>query len=301
MERKRSVRAALAAAALLAAGLMLSGCAGQPLPVDPGEYVDVETGNYYAGVVEPQQTWEIRRDTGREVAEVYVKVGQAVTKGEKLFSYDTADSDMQLQQLRLEIDGAQGELDGYAAQIKELTALRDSAEDELVKLGYTEQINDLQSAQRQAQLSLQQKQTELENLRKSAVAADVVSTMDGVIKSINDSPYSDAPYMTVLAAGAYQVKATVDEMNVGLLSAGTAVTVRSRVDAEQTWQGVIRTIDTENTVPQQNDGYYFEGGSGDRATRYYFYVTLDSADGLLLGQHVFVEPQWDDAALFSQP
>ena len=40
-----------------------------------------------------------------------------------------------------------------------------------------------------------------------------------------------------------------------------------------------------------NDGYYM-GSSGTTATKYPFYISLDSTDGLMLGQHVYVEADY---------
>ena len=291
---------AVAVLALAAIGAKLAGLFDRsgPAPVDP-VYVDVETFNYYSGVVGPQKTWDIQRDMSRQVAEVYVSVGDMVTTGQKLFAYDTSDTEMSLRQAQLELDGIYNEIDGYASQIRELTALRSETSDEATKLGYTEQINEMEIARRQAQLDLQTKQLEIENTRKGLDNAVVVSTMDGVVKQIStESGYDQTPFMTILATGAYQIKATVDEMNVFSLYEGMEVRVHSRADSAKVWDGVITRIDTENTASSnKGDDYYYYGVDGDsKATKYYFYVSLTTADDLLLGQHVYVEPLVEYAA-----
>lgn len=291
---------AVAVLALAAVGAKLAGLFDRnaPGPADPGEYVDVETFNYYSGVIEPQKTWEIQKDASREIAEVYVAVGDAVTTGQKLFAYDTSDTEMSLKQAQLELDGINNEIDGYAGQIRELTNLRAETTDEATKLGYTEQINEMEISRRQAQLNLQTKQLEIENLRKGLDNAVVTSTMDGVVKQINSSTgYDQTAYMTILATGAYQVKATVDELNVSSLYEGMAVKVHSRVDASRIWDGTITKIDAENTAGNNQGDYYFYGGGNpeNQATKYYFYVSLTTSDDLLLGQHVYVEPVMDYA------
>ena len=302
--RKLLVPLAIAAAvlAMAAVALKLAGVFDRdtPGPAETGQYIDVATYNYYGGIIEPQTTWEIQRDADREIAEVYVEVGDAVTTGQKLFAYDTTDTQMQLQQAQLELDGIGNEIDGYAGQIAELTDLRAGTADEATKLGYSEQINELESARRQAQLDRQSKQLQMENLRKSLDNAVVTSTMDGTVKQISSRvSYEQTAYMTVLAAGAYQVKATVDELNVSSLQEGMAVKVHSRVDAERIWDGTITKIDTENAADSGQGASFYgydEGGSSEnRATRYYFYVSLTASDGLMLGQHVYVEPLMDDA------
>ncbi|MBP5266807.1 MAG: hypothetical protein J6Z06_08325, partial [Lachnospiraceae bacterium] len=84
-------------------------------------------------------------------------------------------------------------------------------------------------------------------------------------------------------------------MNVGMLSEGMSVTVHSRVDQSKTWEGTISKIDTEsvNKDTNNNDMYYGGGSGGESSTKYTFYVNLGSVDGLLLGQHVYIEPIFD--------
>ena len=39
---------------------------------------------------------------------------------------------------------------------------------------------------------------------------------------------------------------------------------------------------------------YTDNSSMDGSTKYYFYVTPENVEGLLLGQHVFLEPEMPD-------
>lgn len=292
----------LAAVAVLAVAVILivKFAGGQTGPAVPEqEWVDVEATNYYNGVIEPQQTWEIQKDADRTIGEVYVSVGDTVTAGQELFTYDTSEAAMRLQQAQLELNGIQNEIDAYASQIKELTEQRANADADQ-QLEYTMQIQEQQSSQKQAQLNLQMKQVEVENLKKGMDNAVVTSTMDGVVKQINHNSSSDgSAFMTILATGAYQVKGTVDEINIWQFSEGMAVKVHSRVDESKVWDGTITKIDTENpAAASQNGGmmYGFEGDASEtQATKYYFYVSLTTSDELLLGQHVYVEPLLDEA------
>ena len=69
---------------------------------------------------------------------------------------------------------------------------------------------------------------------------------------------------------------------------GQAVIVHSRVD-DSTWAGTLTSVDLEN--PEQNNSmmYYSSDGSTDSSSNYPFYVELESAEGLMLGQHVYIE------------
>ena len=99
--------------------------------------------------------------------------------------------------------------------------------------------------------------------------------------------------MTIVATGDYRVKGTIDEqsfLNSGLAE-GQAVIVRSRVDESKTWQGTISKVDTENPqTDNSNSGMYDDGNSEQKASKYNFYVQLTGTGDMLLGQHVYVEP-----------
>ncbi len=261
--------------------------------IDDGTYIDVGANSYFNGIIEPQQTWDIQKDDSRTVSEIFVAEGDLVTTGQQLFTYDTSETSLQIQQAQIELEGIQNEISGYDSQIKELQNLKKQASADQ-QLEYTTQIQQAENSQKQSQLSLRQKQAEIDNLNKTLNNSIVTSTMDGVVKQINTtSTDSSTPFMRILATGAYQVKGTVDEQNVGMLSEGMDVIIHSRVNEDQTWEGTISKIDTENTVSENSNSYYSDSSSGEQATKYYFYVTLTTGDDLLLGQHVYVEPQFD--------
>ena len=300
--KKKRIAVIVAAVAVLAlaAALLIHFLSGGPGPggadMDEAEYVDVASVNYFNGVIEPQRTWDIQKDAGREIDQIYVTVGQRVSPGQNLFSYKTDELAMELKQAQLELNGIKNEIDGYGAQISELTGQRAAAPAEQ-QLEYTIQIQDMQNARGQAELNLQMKQMEIENLQKSMDNAVVTSTMEGVVKQINSNPADPGqPFMTILASGAYQVKGTVDEMNVWTLYEGMAVNIRSRVDEDQIWPGTIAKIDTENSVSTSQYAYYgdYGGTSENQATKYNFYVSLNTDEQLLLGQHVYIEPIYDE-------
>ena len=128
--------------------------------------------------------------------------------------------------------------------------------------------------------------------------AVVTSKIAGVVKSINQSSgggdyasEEDSAYMTILAVGDFRVKGTVSESNVQMLSEQQQVILRSRVDEDQTWTGTISKIDTQNEASDGNsDMMMYDSGNGaEKATKYPFYITMDSTDGLMMGQHLFIE------------
>lgn len=252
-------------------------------------------GNRFSGIVEPQETLEINKDAERTVKEVLVSVGDAVEEGTVLFSYDTEDVQMKINQAKLEIESVNNEISGYNNQIADLQREKAQAPAES-QFEYTTQIQTLQTSIRQSEYNKQAKQAEIDRLQKSIDNSEVKSTMAGIVKSINetgmDSYGNAAAYMTILATGEYRVKGIMDETAMGTIMEGSPVILHSRVDESQTWTGTVSKIDTDNTISNNNNYYYDGSDEMSSASSYAFYVTLDSTEGLMLGQHLYLEPDF---------
>ena len=247
--------------------------------------------NRFNGVVESQETYEVKVDTDRKVKEVNVEVGDEVKTGDVLLTYDTDEQTTQIKQAKLELEEMQDEIDNTTQQINTLVAERDKAAEE-DKFDYTTQIQSQQNTIQQKKYDMEAKQLEIDKLQKKIDESTVVSEVDGVVKSINNGQSSDSSdssdaYMTVMQTGDYRVKGTINEQNVWSLSEGQSVILRSRVDDSVTWTGTITKIDTENQVQDNNNSY--SDSSTEQATKYPFYVQLDSSDNLILGQHLYIE------------
>ncbi|MGN0342896.1 MAG: efflux RND transporter periplasmic adaptor subunit [Roseburia sp.] len=248
--------------------------------------------NRFMGIVESQDVLEINKDAERTVKELAVEVGDEVSVGDVLFTYDTEDLQMQVSQAKLDLESITNEINGYNAQIKELQEEKSKAPEDQ-QLEYTTQIQTLQTTVKQSEYSKKSKQAEIDKLNKSISNSTVTSTIDGVVKSINesgmDSYGNSTAYITILATGDYRVKGTADETSIWSLTEGDPVIVRSRID-DRSWTGTISKVDMENTVEDENNYYYSD--SGESASKYNFFVTLDNTDGLILGQHLYIEPDY---------
>lgn len=262
--------------------------------------VPSEVSNYYSGVVEPVNSWDITRDSDRELKEIYVKEGDSVKVGQQLFAYKTEDVSLQVQQANLELQDYDSQIAGVQTQINQLNSQMAAAPADQ-KLEYSSQLTDLNSQLKQLQLNKKIKQAEIDNLNKKVSDSVVTSKIDGVVKKINNSSDSTGAFMTILSTDQYRVKASVDENNVSSLSEGQSVVIHSRTNQDQTWTGKIAQIrkDTTENASSSDDSSYLTDGSSDSetqtATKYPVYITLDSSDGLLIGQHVYVEPVFDDS------
>ena len=127
--------------------------------------------------------------------------------------------------------------------------------------------------------------------------SEVKAEISGVIKAVNetgqDASGSEQPIITMSETGEFRVKGKVSEQSIGTLSGGMPVIIRSRVNEDDTWTGTISKIDTEPAGENNQENMFYDSyGGGDKSTTYPFYVSLDSTTGLMLGQHVFIEPDY---------
>lgn len=263
----------------------------------------------FSGVVEAQETVKVEVANGMKVKDTFVSVGQTVSVGTKLFSYDTDEAQDNIAQMEIDIENYDITIESTQAQIAQLEKERAKvSEDE--KLAYTTQIMTAQNSIKRAEYEKKSKQTEMESLKKQIANAYVTSELDGVVKTINKnndgsadsgdssgmddmdmSDGSSSAYMTIMATGDYRIKGKVNEQNMQELMEGVPVIAHSRVDESLTWRGTISKIDREGGTSSQSNMYYM--GSSDNSmnnsTSYPFYVELEDSSGLMLGQHVFVE------------
>ncbi|MCI8550569.1 MAG: HlyD family efflux transporter periplasmic adaptor subunit [Lachnospiraceae bacterium] len=254
------------------------------------------TQNRFAGVVEAQNTLKIQLESDQKVKEIFVEKGQSVEIGTPLFEYDTEDLSLKLEQANLELEKISNSIDTINAQIDELAKAKKKAPSS-EQLSYTTQIQEAQMNVKQEEYNYKVKELEIDRLKKSLESSQMTSTIAGIVQEINENPSFDnytgeqQPFMSILAVGKYRVKGTISEQNMQNIYPGMPVIVHSRVDESIVWSGTIESIDTEKPISGNNNGYVMaEGGGSEQASKYPFYVTLDSSDGLMLGQHVYLEP-----------
>lgn len=263
--------------------------------------------NRYAGVVESQKTWNIKQNSDKTVKEIYVKEGDSVKVGDKLFAYDNDEAKLNLEQAQLELERMQNEIKSGEAEIANLEKEKKSASGS-EKLEYTIQIQSQKATNKKTEYEIKSQQAKIKSLEKATKNSVVKSEMEGVVKKINQSATGsdsssgvddmsdssdDSIFMSILATGDYRIKAMVNEQNKFTIEEGKAVIVHSRVDSEASWKGTISKLDTENPEESSSSDYYDSEDSSDDTTtssKYPFYIKLDSSEGLVLGQHVYIEP-----------
>ncbi|MCD8338343.1 MAG: efflux RND transporter periplasmic adaptor subunit [Lachnospiraceae bacterium] len=252
----------------------------------------------YSGEVEAQATLEIKLDSNRTLDECFVEVGDIVEEDQALFSYETQEEEDQIVQNEIDIEKQQMEIESYEAQITSYEKLIATYTDEDDILEANLMIQSYQNSIRSLEYEIQSLQAENESLQETIDESVVTAEMGGIVQKISDtetdsdSYYSSSEssaYITILAEGDYRIKGTINELNYNDIYEGISVIVYSRVDSSQTWTGEITDISTEQDEGDSDSYYYYYSSSSSDTSTYSFYVDLDSSEGLLLGQHVYIE------------
>ena len=250
----------------------------------------------FAGVVESQESVPVDPQSGKKVAQLLVKEGDIVTEGQPLFRYDTDAIKLDIQQAELDIELADQNIENLKEEIEELSYYANNITPE-------GQINAARIQQLEVDIATReyeqkQKKNELARLKESLKDDSVKAPIAGTVQTINaavaegnggyDMQGNPQHYIVLTASGDFRVKGSVSEQFIMDLYEGQAIVIRSRVNND-TWAGTISRIDTSQ--PEQNDNYYYYD-DGNGASKYAFYVEPQNTEGLMMGQHVTLSPDY---------
>ena len=260
----------------------------------------IAPGDRFAGIVVSENVAQVQKDGEKTIAELLVKEGDDVKEGDPLFSYDTEELELALAKQELELEQLKASIENYKEQIAEL-----EKQSQWVggtdKLQFTIQIQSTQVDLKEAELNLKTKEVEVTRSKDILENATVVSPVTGRIQSINENGMDNygnpLAYISIQQAGAYRVKGTLGELQRGGIMEGSRIKITSRTDESLSWSGTVTLVDYENPTQGSNNNMYY-GVMSDEMTsssKYPFYVELDGSEGLILGQHVYLELEIEEA------
>ena len=249
----------------------------------------------FAGVVSAMGETNIKKDDSLTIGEIKVKAGDAVNVGDVLFTYDMSQLEISLEEAQLALEDLKATLADKEEEKKQAEAALNEIADDIERNKTLGQIRQLNLDIRTTNRSIADKGRDIEKIQKNMKNSSVKAEVEGEVKSVNPNGGNDdrgnaLPLISIVQTGGFRVKGYVNESNASVLSAGAKVVIRART-GNQTWGGTIASIDWNNPAKSSGSNNY-DGGSSDTGTssKYPFYVELDSSDGLLLGQHVYIEP-----------
>ena len=278
---------------VLAAVLMLTVCGcgggGSGISVQRADSLRAVglAGERYVGMVVNDNVVDITRDSTKTIAELYVAEGDTVKAGDKLFTYDSDALELDLEKTRLEVEKMENEQGTYASQQEKLEKQLSRTWSESEKVRLTLEINTLKTTQMENDYQIAAKNKEITRLEEMLQNIDITAPVDGTVRKIDEEGQNGA-YITIQQSGAFRVKGRLNEMSMGSLNIGSQVTMHSRLD-DSSWTGTVVSIDADDGSDNNNNVNYGNYDAMTSSSSYVFYVELDSTDGLLLGQHVYME------------
>ena len=322
----RKKAAILLSGCILAASLTGCGETATTISVQSVSMICGFTGltqsQFFSGLVCNGNEESISKDSDRKVASVAVKVGDYVEEGQVLFTYDAESAKNSLEKAELELEEMQNSLAAKEKEKEELEADKEKAASS-EQLDYTLKIQEMDTDIREANYNIALKEKEIQKLEDSTKDLDVKAPFAGMIVTAGtadssssstdydsddysydysyDSDSSDSStFIKIVETNNYRIKGTFNETNVNDLYTGMEMIIYSRVDETETWRGTISEINLKSTESSSSDEYsYYSYGSSDEMTtssKYSFYISLESLDGLMIGQHVYMaEYQGEDA------
>ena len=258
------------------------------------------SGSRFTGVIETQKTEDFKYDAEKKIKKVKVKVGDSVKKGDVLFVYDDEALQLEVDQAQVEYEKTQNEIETNKVQLADLEKEKAKANSENIT-SLTTQILSLQSDIAKSEYDLKTQANDIEKKKKALKNNKVKSTLDGIVKKVADIDNLDTMEGGVLVSISrgddYTVKGTINEQLIQQIYVDMPVIIRSRIDDTRVWSGVVSSIDTKpqtNNGGEEEDFYYMGGGDeGSSSSKYSFYIKPESFDGLMLGQHIIIEPDPD--------
>lgn len=312
----------ISALAVCMTAAMLAGCgssSGVKVAVDSVGNItglgNVGVSDKFSGLVVSEDEVKIEKNSGLSVKEIMVKEGDVVKEGQILFEYDTDALELTLEKQQLELEQLQSTIESKTKENKQLAKDAKGTKGS-TKLEYSIQIQTNEADIKEAEYNSKLKEKEIEETKKSLEDVNVTSPIAGTVKSISkddqnggsaavddgsdggDGSASDA-FMVLTKSDSFEIKGTINEMSARALQEGMQLLIRSRTDATKTWTGTLSRIDWEKAVTSNSSSMYMSSSGSDEMTtssKYPFYVALDSQDGLILGQHVYIETNMDGAA-----
>ncbi|PWC80143.1 RND transporter [Azospirillum sp. TSH64] len=219
-----------------------------------------------SGSVSPMEQSAVKAEVAARLAEVAVREGQAVRRGEMLARFDTVELTARLNEKQANLEGARAQL---VLAEKTLTKNRTLNRSNIVSDTSLDQAESSFGFQR-AQVDALAAQVEL--ARKALRDAVVLSPIDGIVATRTVNPGENlavnAAMFTVVDLSRVEVEATVPAEQVARLAVGQTASLRVEGFGEREFAGSVARI---NPMAR----------AGSRAIP--VYVTIDNRDGALRG------------------
>ncbi|UPM54637.1 efflux RND transporter periplasmic adaptor subunit [Gottfriedia acidiceleris] len=277
-----------------------------------------KTETVSGSVVQSQTETIYVNPTKGSINEIFVKEGDTVTKGQKLFSYEDTTIAAELGQAEVNKKLAETTVTQKNDQIVSLEKDIQNAISASTSTSNTSDVNktdknaanitntsEIQSLQAElnttkeelnaAHLKVEQYTLEVEKLKAQQESLIVNSNNDGVVLNLNKSigqgyKATDKQQISIMQIASnepFQIEGKLTEEEKAKVEPGQAIKVTSKVVADKNWKGSISEV---SNYPMNDQSTNQDKNSKKEAKPYYtFRATLDSQENLYPGYETNLE------------
>ncbi|MCP1126075.1 efflux RND transporter periplasmic adaptor subunit [Bacillus sp. 3103sda1] len=268
-----------------------------------------------SGQVKPGNIESFYADmTKGKVKDIAVKEGQEVKKGDKLFSYDNEEINLQMQQAEIDqemasmrYDQGQKKIDSLEQDIKKA---KDSGVGKEALEPLESQLSDLEMTQKAATLEKEKGNLHIEELKKKQGELTVYSNFAGVVQKLDKDATQGStqamggqgkPFLQIASKDPFQVQGTLTELQKSQIQKDQTVTVTAKAAPKKKWTGKITEVSEYPTSADVNTQAMTGAEAGQNMSYYTYKATLDSQDGLSPGYHVSLQVNLENRKMIAVP
>ena len=265
----------------------------------------------YAGIVSTGNEVNVRRVSGRKIAKVYVRKGDIVKAGDKLFTYDAEQAQNNLDKAMMELEEKKNTLISRQQERSQLETdmMKVQQEDQLE---YSLKIREIDTDIRELQYNIDHIEKDILKLEEGTQDLDVTAPISGRVEkagqadtsfteyssgdadeqtdeddiALDDEGQGSEAFIKLVEVDNYRIKGRIDESNISQITTGMKMVIHSRV-SDEVWNGVVSDIDLSSMGKNSSDDVDDDTDT-ENASGYYFYVQIEKLDGLIIGQHVYM-------------
>ncbi|MBM7659999.1 HlyD family secretion protein [Bacillus mesophilus] len=248
---------------------------------------DIRISHFKKGVVTAQEESVISYQPQLGVIEeILVKEGDFVQVGTPLVQYSTTQSEGLIQQLESKIERAQAEERKLSKDISALKSISyptvfesewEEAQAEANEILIDSQIRELELKEELLEIDIEDYELQLESIENEADAQTILSTTDGIVKSINKNGKDE---LITIITYPYVIKGELSEQELQSIQVGQKVYISKGK------QPLIGTISDISQFPVNSPSLHEE-------TSYFpFTINVEEVEDqeqLLFGHHIGVE------------
>ncbi|MFI8707002.1 efflux RND transporter periplasmic adaptor subunit [Bacillus sp. NPDC077411] len=268
-----------------------------------------------SGQVKPGNIESFYADaTKGKVKDIAVKEGQEVNKGDKLFSYDNEEINLQVKQAEIEqkmtsmrYDQGKKKIDSLKQDIKKA---KDSGATKEMIDPLESQLNELEMQQKTADLEKEKVNLHIEELKKKQGELTVYSNFSGVVQKFDkDASQGSTPvmggqgkaFLQIASKDPFQIQGTLTELQKSQIQKDQTITVTAKAAPKKKWTGKVTEVSEYPTSAEANIQAPAGGEAGQNMSYYTYKASLDSQDGLSPGYHVSIQVNLENRKMVAVP